>query len=99
MPAPADDNLSRAPAGLPERPVRVCYPGVYMKKISVQFTLEELQAAVTLAANQMFRVKYIDPKMPGYVSKPEELEAYRSALQVLQEALNLAKGLNAKTTA
>jgi hypothetical protein len=32
-----------------------------MKKISVQFTFEELQAAVTLASDQMFRVKYIDP--------------------------------------
>jgi hypothetical protein len=70
-----------------------------MKKISVQFTLEELQAAVTLASDQMFRVKYIDPKMPGYVSNPERLTACKAALQALQDALEEAKGLNAKASA
>ena len=69
-----------------------------MKKISVQFTLEELQAAVTLAEDQMFRVKYIDPKMPGYVSNPAVLDASKAALQILQEALAAAKGLSVKTT-
>jgi hypothetical protein len=70
-----------------------------MKKISVQFTLEELQAAVTLASNQMFRVKYIDPKMPGYVTNPVELNASKAALQALQDALETAKGPNVKTPA
>jgi uncharacterized protein (DUF2164 family) len=70
-----------------------------MKKISVQFTFEELQAAVTLASDQMFRVKYIDPKMPGYVSNQGKLDASKAALQALQDALEVAKGLNAKTTA
>ena len=70
-----------------------------MKKISVQFTLEELQAAVTLASDQMFRVKYIDPKMPGYVTNQEKLNASKSALQALQDALEAAKGLNGKASA
>ncbi|MGD0500767.1 MAG: hypothetical protein ABSC23_20315 [Bryobacteraceae bacterium] len=70
-----------------------------MKKISVQFTLEELQAAVTLASNQMFRVKYIDPKMPGYVTNPVEFNASKAALQALQDALETAKGPNIKTPA
>ncbi len=68
-----------------------------MKKISVELTLPELQAIVSLADNQLFRVKFIDPKMPGYVSHPEELAVSKAALQVLQEALNNAKGLKAKT--
>ena len=68
-----------------------------MKKISVELTLEELQAVVTLADNQLFRVKYIDPKMPGHVNRPEELEISKQAVQVLQQALNNAKGIKAKT--
>jgi hypothetical protein len=47
----------------------------------------------------MFRVKYIDPKMPGYVSNQGKLDASKAALQALQDALETAKGLNAKTTA
>lgn len=68
-----------------------------MKKISVELTLPELQAIVSLANNQMFRVKYIDPKMPGYVSHPEELALSKAALQILQDALNTAKGVKART--
>jgi hypothetical protein len=68
-----------------------------MKKISVSLSLEELQALVTLADNQLFRVKYIDPKMPGYVVKPKELEVASSAVQILGEALKAAKGTKLKT--
>lgn len=68
-----------------------------MKKILVELTLPELQAIVSLADNQMFRVKYIDPKMPGYVSHPEQLAVSKAALQILQEALNTAKGVKART--
>ena len=62
-----------------------------MKKISVSLSIEELQALVTLADNQLFRVKYIDPKMPGYIVQPKELEVASSAVQVLGEALKAAK--------
>ena len=63
-----------------------------MKKITVQFTAEELQALVTLSENQFFRVKYIDPKMPGYKADPEELRAAQSAIQILEGALKKEKG-------
>ena len=33
-----------------------------MRKITVQLTVEELQALVTLAENQFFRIKFLDPK-------------------------------------
>jgi len=68
----------------------------HLKKISVELTLEELQAILTLADNQLFRVKYIDPKMPGYVSRPDELRAANSAVQILQDAVKTAKGIKAK---
>ena len=62
-----------------------------MKKISISLTLEELQALATLADNQLFRVKYIDPKMPGYSIHPKELEVATAAVQALTEALKSAK--------
>jgi hypothetical protein len=67
-----------------------------MRKISVEFSLEQLQALVTLADNQLFRLKYIDPRMPGHVNRPEELELCKEAVQVVQTALNTAKGIKIK---
>jgi hypothetical protein len=63
-----------------------------MKKITVQLTVEELQVLVTLTDNQFFRLKYIDPKMPGYKVDPEELRTAQSGVQVLKNALNKVKG-------
>ncbi|HLK48833.1 MAG TPA: hypothetical protein VKT49_11895 [Bryobacteraceae bacterium] len=68
-----------------------------MKKISLSLTLEELQALTTLADNQLFRVKYIDPKMPGYSIQPKELEIASSAVQILTEALKAAKDAKPRT--
>ena len=62
-----------------------------MRKISVALTLEQMQALLTLAENQLFRVKHIDPKMPGYIVHPEELEVANSALLILGEALKTAR--------
>jgi hypothetical protein len=63
-----------------------------MQKITVQLTAEELQALVTLTENQFFRIKYLDPKMPGYKGRPKEVEAAQSAVHVLQTALRKEKG-------
>ncbi len=68
-----------------------------MRKISVTLTLDQLQALLTLAENQLFRIKHIDPKIPGYIVHPEQLEISNSALQVLSEALKVAKQPKAKT--
>jgi hypothetical protein len=45
------------------------------KKISLQLLPEELKALVRLADNQMFRMKFIDPRMPGYKVTPEAFKA------------------------
>ncbi|HKW99488.1 MAG TPA: hypothetical protein VJN43_17235 [Bryobacteraceae bacterium] len=63
-----------------------------MKKITVELTADELRTLVKLSDNQFFRLKYIDPKMPGYKANPEELRTAQSAVQVLQEALKKEKG-------
>jgi hypothetical protein len=63
-----------------------------MRKIMVQLTAEELRALVKLSDNQFFRLKYIDPKMPGYKADQEELRTAQSAVRVLQDALKKEKG-------
>ena len=67
-----------------------------MKKIAVHLTLDELETILAMADNQLFRIKYIDSKMPGHRSHPEELRAAQSAVQVLQDAFKEAKGFTTK---
>ena len=45
-----------------------------MKRINFAVTVEELQLLASLASDQLFRRQFIDPKMPGYKSKPEEVD-------------------------
>lgn len=90
-----DKSLDRKRPAPPARAPRVVE--CLMKKISVSLTLEELQALVTLADNQLFRVKYIDPKMPGYIVQPKELEVASSAVQILGDALKAAKDIKPRT--
>jgi hypothetical protein len=68
-----------------------------MANISVELSLEQLQAIVVLANDQLFRVKYIDPKMPGHVNRPEQLEISKEAVQVVEAALNKAKGIKPRS--
>jgi hypothetical protein len=44
-----------------------------MKLINFALTVEELSLLASLASDQLFRRQFIDPKMPGYKSKPEEV--------------------------
>jgi hypothetical protein len=68
-----------------------------MKKIRIELTEEELQALVTLAENQFFRMKFLDPKIPGYKAKPDEMRAAQSAVATIHKALNVEKGFTART--
>lgn len=44
-----------------------------MKNVKLELTLEELMLMTGLAADQLFRREFIDPKMPGYKGDPAEL--------------------------
>jgi len=44
-----------------------------MTLITVKLTTEELALLITLASDQLFRRKFIDPKMPGFKSNPAEM--------------------------
>jgi hypothetical protein len=62
------------------------------KKIKLELSSEELKALATLAENQFFRMKYIDPKMPGYTIAPETFRASQSAVALLSDAMKKERG-------
>jgi hypothetical protein len=44
-----------------------------MTLLTVKLSSEDVALLATLASDQLFRREFIDPKMPGYRSNPEEL--------------------------
>jgi len=62
------------------------------KKIKMDLSPEELKALATLAENQFFRMKYIDPKIPGYSIEPETFRASQSAVAILSDAMKKERG-------
>lgn len=44
-----------------------------MKQIAIKFSIKELELLVTLAADQLFRREFIEPRMPGYKSNSGEI--------------------------
>jgi hypothetical protein len=66
-------------------------------KIRIELTADELQAVVKLAEDQIFRVKFIDPKMPGHKRNGEEIQAAESALAALKACLPKHLGLRSPT--
>ena len=45
-----------------------------MKTINFTVTVEELRLLASLASDQLFRRQFIDPKIPGYKGRPEDVE-------------------------
>ena len=52
--------------------------------ITVTLTPDELRAVISFVDDQLFRVKFIDPKMPGYHADKERTKAAESALELLK---------------
>ena len=44
-----------------------------MKRVNLAVTVEELKLLTSLASDQLFRRQFIDPRIPGYKSCPEDL--------------------------
>ena len=70
-----------------------------MAKLSVSLSLDEAQALLELVYNQLFRMKFIDSKMPGYKANPEKLRVSTSAVDAVRVVVNKAKGIKAKDAA
>ena len=55
-----------------------------MPVITVKLTDQELGLLTSLAADQLFRREFIDPKMPGYRSNPAELNLGKKLVERLR---------------
>ncbi len=55
-----------------------------MPVITVKLTDQELGLLTSLAADQLFRREFIDPKMPGYRCNPAELNLGKKLLERLR---------------
>jgi hypothetical protein len=58
--------------------------GERMGNVTLKLTLEELRLLAGLAADQLFRKQFIDPKMPGYRARPEEMKLGKTLVARLQ---------------
>jgi hypothetical protein len=71
----------------------------YMPRLAVSLSLEEAQALLELVDNQLFRIKFIDSKIPGYKANPEKLRVSTSAVDAVRAVVNKAKGIKTKSIA
>jgi len=66
------------------------------KKIRIDLNPDELKVLATLAENQFLRMRYIDPRLPGYHIDPEVFRASQSAVATLSEAMKKQRGFAPK---
>ncbi len=65
------------------------------KKIKLHLNTDELKALATLAENEFFRMRFIDPRLPGYTIDPEIYRASQSATALLSDAMKKERGFPA----
>lgn len=59
-----------------------------MKKVSLDFTTEELGILTTMASDQLFRKQFIDSKMPGFKPNREELDLCKNLVSRLRAVVD-----------
>lgn len=67
-----------------------------MSKIRFDLTVQELTELVELLDNQLFRMKFIDTKVPGHKINPEKVRVASGAVNILKTSLNTAKGFKTR---
>ncbi len=63
-----------------------------MKKLTLEFTVEELGVLTSMASDQLFRKQFIDPKMPGFTQNREELDLCKNLVGRLRSAVDIERG-------
>jgi hypothetical protein len=58
-----------------------------MPDVNLTLSVDQVRALLQISQNQLFRLKFLDPKMPGYKARPGELENVASAIKILEAAL------------
>ena len=61
-----------------------------MKRTTLRLTAEELGLLTTLAADQLFRREFIDPKMPGYRIDAREMSLGKALVARLRRMVDPA---------
>jgi len=59
-----------------------------MTRITIKFTIRELELLTALAADQLFRREFIDPKLPGHRSDSGEISLGKVLVSRLRSSLN-----------
>jgi hypothetical protein len=59
-----------------------------MTQFTVKLTFTELELLTTLAADQLFRREFIDPKMPGYHGKAADVQLGKALVERLRGILD-----------
>jgi hypothetical protein len=62
-----------------------------MTAITVKLTPRELELLTILAADQLFRREFIDPRLPGNKSNPAELSLGKKLVERLRVTADRAK--------
>lgn len=55
--------------------------------IRVEFSVAELDLLTTLASDQLFRIEFIDPKMPGYKADNDKIGVSKHLISRLRSVL------------
>lgn len=59
-----------------------------MKKLTLEFSPEELGLLTTMASDQLFRKQFIDSKMPGFRPNREELDMCKNLVGRLRSVVD-----------
>jgi len=63
-----------------------------MTRICLKFNAQEIALLSSLAADQLFRKEFIDPKFPGYESNPAELRLGKQLVERMKSVAHQALG-------
>ena len=57
-----------------------------MRTIKLELSPDELKALAMMAENELMRMRFVDPRLPGHIADPEVLRAAQSITARLLEA-------------
>ena len=66
-----------------------------MQQLAVKMSVQELKSLLELVDNQLFRMKFIDSRIPGHIANPEQLALATAAIDTLKKTYNKAMGIAA----
>jgi len=66
-----------------------------MPQLSVKLSVQELKALLELVDNQLFRMKFIDSRIPGHIANPQQVALATAAIGTLKKTYNKAMGITA----